>query len=72
MEARSEMEILPVPLAARRWKASLFGQKIVTSERSSRGATREACVAAPARAVKLPAMSEAEMLRGMVRRRSMM
>jgi hypothetical protein len=54
------------------WKASLLGQKIVTSERASRGSTRLAAVAAPARAVKLPARRVAEMLRGMRRSLSMM
>jgi hypothetical protein len=49
-----------------------LGQKIVTSERDSRGSTRFADVAAPARAVKLPAMRVAERLRGMRRSLSMM
>ena len=59
-------------LAARRWKASLLGQKIVMSEASSTGATRSTWVAAPARAVKFPAMRVAETLRGMRRSLSMM
>jgi hypothetical protein len=45
---------------------------MVTSERDSRGSTRLADVAAPARAVKLPAIRVAEMLRGMRRSLSMM
>jgi hypothetical protein len=60
------------PVPASFWKASLLGQKIVTSERDSRGSTRFAEVAAPARAVKLPAIRVAEMLRGMSRSLSMM
>jgi hypothetical protein len=59
-------------VAARRWKASLLGQKIVRSEAASRGATREAWVAAPARAVKLPVMRVSETERGMRRSLSMM
>jgi len=45
---------------------------MVTSERDSRGSTRFADVAAPARAVKLPAIRVAEMLRGIRRSLSMM
>lgn len=54
------------------WKASLFGQKIVRSERVSRGSTSFAEVAAPARAVKFPDMRVSERLRGIRRSLSIM
>jgi hypothetical protein len=63
--------MLPAALAIR-WNASLLGQKMVMSERSSRGATRSTCVAAPARAVQFPVTRVSETLSGMRRSLSMM
>jgi hypothetical protein len=73
MEERSSTVRFPAAgLAARRWKASLLGQKIVMSEADSRGVTRWAWVAAPARAVKFPVIRVSETERGMRRSLSMM